>query len=250
MSLDGRRAVVVGASGVIGHAIAQALAEEGTRLVLGSNMHPEAASEIASRLCDAGGEAIAISADVSSPSGAQALVDAAQDALGGVDILINCAGATVGGGAFEDLTEDDWISAYRANVLSNVLPAQLIGPRMVQQGYGRIVNITSVRGLLTSGRTSIMAYSAAKAALANATVTIAKELGPNVLVNAIAPGFVYTPNYDSMTEELRQSFLDASVTRAWVPAEDIAAAAVFLAGSSSVTGQVLIVDGGFSLKFA
>lgn len=249
-TLKDKRAVVVGASGVIGAAVARALAAEGASVLLGSNTRVESAEQLANQLTEAGGVAAAVSADVSTMAGARVLSDAARQALGGVDILVNCAGATIGGGTFGELSEDDWSSAFRANVLSNVLPAQVIGPQMVEQGFGRIISITSVRGLLSCGRTSIIAYSAAKAALASAITTMAKELGPNVLTNAIAPGFVRTPNYDSMSDELQKSFLDASITGEWVPAEDVASAAVFLATSSSVTGQVIIVDGGFSLKFA
>ena len=93
-----------------------------------------------------------------------------------------------------------------------------------------------------------MAYSAAKAAVVSLTSTLAKTVAPDILVNAVAPGFVYTPNYDSMSEEQTRSFLDATLVKRFLTVDEVAEAFLFLAATSCITGQVLNVDGGFTLK--
>jgi len=113
---------------------------------------------------------------------------------------------------------------------------------------GAIVNTASIRGLDATGRPGIMAYSAAKAAMINFTKTLAKELAPRITVNAVAPGFVTTPNYDKTPEETKKEFIDGTLIKRWLQPEEIAEGILYLAGSPGVTGEVLVIDGGFSLK--
>jgi 3-oxoacyl-[acyl-carrier protein] reductase len=249
MNLTGKNVVISGASGVIGAATAEAFARSGCRVVLGSHSRPELAEKLRNQLMADGLTAHHIQGDVGTADGAKEFMGEASSRLGGIDVFMNCVGVTSGGGEFKDLREDDWISAIRANLLTAVFPAQEAVRLMRKQNGGRIINISSVRGVEHCGRTSIMAYSAAKAALVNFTKTLAKEVAPTILVNGIAPGFVKTPNYDSMSEELKRSFLEATLLGQWIPASEIAETALFLSRSNSITGQILLVDGGFSLKF-
>lgn len=252
MNLEDKAVVVTGASGVIGGVIGEAFANAGARVLLGSHRRPDNAMSLAEKLRSQGSPHVhSFSADVSTAEGADALIDAAKVHLGGsVDVVVNAAGATIGGGDFVSLTEQDWISAFQANTLTSVMTSRAAAAAMHGSGRpGRIINISSIRGLPSSGRTSIMAYSAAKAALFNITATLAKDLAPDVLVNAIAPGFVKTSNYDSMSDELKDAFLNATLLKRWIPASEIADTALFLARTDSITGQTVVVDGGFSLKF-
>lgn len=121
---------------------------------------------------------------------------------------------------------------------------------MQEEGQGSIINTSSIRGLDVSGREGIMAYSAAKAALINFTTTLAKELAPDITVNAVAPGFVYKPDYESFPDELKQAFLDGTLIKRFIEPHEIADAYLYLAGTPVVTGEVLVVDGGFRLKLS
>jgi 3-oxoacyl-[acyl-carrier protein] reductase len=243
-------AIVTGASGAIGSAVARALSERGAAVVVHSNSRHEAGEALKSEIERAGGRAVHVNGDLTDASVAQRLVEAAQESFGHVDVLIGTAGANAGVGTFESLQPEDWMSAYQANFMTAVNAASAVVPVMRENGKGSIVLTSSIRGIPAYGREGIVAYSAAKAALVNLTATLAKDLGPSVLVNAVAPGFVWTPNYEAMTEELRSSFTDATIIKRFIQPAEIAETFLFLAETEIITGQTLIVDGGFSLKIA
>ena len=123
---------------------------------------------------------------------------------------------------------------------------------MKAQGSGAIINTASARGLEHVGFPPVMAYSAAKAGVINFTRTLAKELAPNITVNAVAPGIVYTPlveaNFAKMDEELKKNLLDNTLIKRFIQPEEIVDAYLYLASSPVTTGEILVVDGGFSLK--
>lgn len=243
-------AVVTGASGAIGGAVSRALSQLGVAVVAHSHGRPANGEALVAELTEAGGSALHVNGDLTDPLVAQELVSQAERTFGGVDVLIATSGATVGGGEFTALSSDDWSSAYEQNVMTAVNASAAVVPAMMRRGGGRIVLTSSIRGLEAYGREAIMPYSAAKAALINIVATLAKDVGPSILVNAVAPGFVYTPNYDAMTEETRASFTEATVIKRFIDPSEIAAAFVFLASTDIITGQTLVVDGGFSLKMA
>jgi 3-oxoacyl-[acyl-carrier protein] reductase len=237
-------AVVTGGSGAIGRATVRHLADLGMQVVINSYSREREGAELAGEI---GATAIHVQADLTQRSEAQRLINAAVSHFGRIDLVVNLAGATVGGGPFVNLTEDDWAAAFDRNFYTAVWTSQAAIPAMGASG-GRIINTSSVRGLEHCGRTSIMAYSAAKAALINFTKTLAKELAPEIMVNAIAPGFVRTPNYDSMSDDLVQGFIGATPLGRFLHVDEIARAIGFLARADGITGEVLTVDGGFSLK--
>lgn len=115
---------------------------------------------------------------------------------------------------------------------------------------GVILNTSSIRGLFSTGREGIMAYSAAKVAVSGFTKTLAKELAPEIRVNAVAPGFVYTPNYDKMPEKTKKHFIKNTYLKRWINVNEIAEAFLYLATAKAVTGEILVVDAGFTLKDA
>jgi 3-oxoacyl-[acyl-carrier protein] reductase len=188
-----------------------------------------------------------VQGDVSQPSQVKKVFDAVINAFGTVDILINNAGITLGK-PFLETTKEDWLQVFDANFFSTVLCSQEAVKIMSQKGSGKIINTASIRGIEHTGRQGIMAYSAAKAAVINFTKTLAKEVAPNITVNAVAPGFVYTPNYEAMPKEMTNEFIEETLIKRFISDTEIAEAFIYLAGANAVTGEVLVVDGGFTLK--
>ncbi|BCJ35894.1 3-ketoacyl-ACP reductase [Actinocatenispora thailandica] len=247
--LAGRAALVTGASRGIGAAIATALAAEGCHVLLTSRRQ-DALDEVADRLRTAypGVEIRAHAAHVGDPDAAAGCVAAAVDAFGGVDVLVNNAGTNPYYGPMVDLDVARAEKTVQVNQLSVVLWTQAVWRASMRERGGSIVNLASVGGLLTEP--GIGYYNATKAAVIHLTRQFAAELAPRVRVNAIAPGIVRTRLARALWEG-HEPALNAAIPlgRIGEPA-DIAAAAVFLAGSTSgwLTGQTLVVDGGAAIR--
>jgi 3-oxoacyl-[acyl-carrier protein] reductase len=241
--------IITGSSSGIGRAIAYLLAQQGARIVVNSNKNTAGGVEVADKIKSQGGQAIYIQGDVSEEKDVANLFQRSIEHFGTVDILINNAGSTEGQ-PFLEATGENWQSSFKNNLISAVLCSREAAKIMLKKGNGAIINTSSVRGLEYTGREGIMAYSAAKAGVINFTKTLAKQLAPSIRVNAVAPGFVYTPNYEKMTQEQRDSFTNATLIKRFITADEIAEAYLFLAKSDIMTGQVLVVDGGFTLKMA
>ena len=119
---------------------------------------------------------------------------------------------------------------------------------MKEKGSGKIINTASIRGLPEGGRTGIMAYSAAKAALINFTKTLAKELAPTITVNAVAPGFTDSSAFNGVAKETIKGYLDSTLLKRWITPDEIADAFLYLAGADAITGEVLVIDAGWTLN--
>jgi len=246
-SLRGKAALVTGASGGIGRALAVALAEAGAA-VAASGRNGEALEETVRRIRAKGGVGIALPADLSEVEACRRLVQGAHAALGRLDVLINCAG-TNRRAPLESATPEEFNVVTAANLRAPYFLSQATHARMKEQGGGKIVNVGSITCSWGLGGVSV--YGATKAALAQLTKTQAVEwAGDNVQVNCLAPGFLRTP----LTEEAiwsdprrRQWLLDRiPAGRAGRP-EDLVGAMLFLASPASdyLTGQLITVDGGF-----
>jgi NAD(P)-dependent dehydrogenase (short-subunit alcohol dehydrogenase family) len=243
--LADKTALITGASRGIGKAIALALAEQGCRLVLSSRKQDaldEAAAEIRARHPKA--EVLAKAAHVGDPVQAQECVDAAIAEFGRLDVLVNNAATNP---HFGSLLEVDTAMAEKivqVNQLSVLLWTQLAWKASMGQHGGAVINIASVGGLVTEP--GIGFYNATKAAVIHLTRQFAVELAPSVRVNAIAPGLVRTHLARALWENYEDSLKSRLPMRRIGEPEDIAKAAVFLAGddSSWITGQTLVVDGG------
>ena len=187
--------------------------------------------------------------DVSDKADVQRVIDAFVAKFGRIDILVNNAGMSMPR-AFPDKTADEWAQVLNVNLIGPFLCSQAAAAHMRKAGRGKIVNVTSVRAVEHCGRAPVMDYSAAKAGLVNMTKTLAKELAPIINVNAVAPGHTRTDMLISLPEETKKGMLAGTPLNRFAEPDDIANAIVFLSSAEAdfITGQQLVVDGGFSLK--
>ena len=242
--LKGRIAVVTGGSRGIGKAIVLALAQAGADVAIDYHAHGDAAEEVCAAAERFGARAKAFQSDVADPDDVDRMAAAVLDALGPTSILINCAGITRDK-SFVKMTRQMWDEVIATNLggAFNVTHAFL--PTMLEKGWGRIINISSIVG--QTGNFGQANYAASKGALIGFTMTLARELArKNITVNAVAPGFIETDMTKDLPEAARQQVVASTPAGRLGKPEEVAAAAVFLASpaASYITGQVIAVNGG------
>jgi len=247
LGLNGKVAVVTGASRGIGRAIALELAARGARVVVNYHRSEQAAQEVVSQIQANGGEAVASQADVSDFQQAQALIKFALETFGDLHILVNNAGITRDT-LLMTMSEEDWDEVIRTNLKSTFNCSKAAIRHMIRKRYGRIINIASVAGQMgNAGQTN---YSASKAGQIGFTKALAREVASrNITVNAIAPGFVDTEILNTMPRETLEAALKLVPLGRMGRPEEIAFAVAFLASDQAayITGQVLGVDGGMAM---
>jgi 3-oxoacyl-[acyl-carrier protein] reductase len=244
--LNGRVALVTGASRGIGAAIAERLAAEGAAVAVNYAGRADAAAEVVASIQAAGGTAIALQADVSDPGACAELVAQTLEQLGGLDILVNNAGITRDG-LLVRMSDDDWNAVIQTNLSGAFHMIRAVAKHMMKARSGSIINIASVVGL--TGNAGQINYSAAKAGLIGMTKTVARELASrNVRANAIAPGFIATEMTDALPDAVREAAQGQIAMGRLGSTADVAAAVAFLASddASYITGQVIAVDGGMT----
>lgn len=236
-------AVITGASRGIGRSIALALAARGATIVA-VDMDQAATDAIVAELQAAGCKALAVVANVTVPGDAERMMDAATEAFGRVDVLVNNAGITRDG-LLMRMKDEDWDAVMNVNLKGAFLCTRAAFKVMSKQRYGRIVNIASVVGQM--GNAGQANYCASKAGLIGLTKSNAREMAKrNITVNAVAPGFIATAMTDALSDKVRAELTAQIPLERLGSADDIANAVVFLASEASgyITGHVLSVNGG------
>jgi NAD(P)-dependent dehydrogenase (short-subunit alcohol dehydrogenase family) len=244
--LTGKTAVVIGGTSGIGHAIALALAEAGADVVPTSRRE-ERVGQAAREIQQLGRRSLQVVSDVGDRASLDNLLQKCIEAFGKVDILVNSAGKTKRTPSIE-VSEDEWNDILHTNVTGTLRACQVFGRHMLERKYGRIVNIASLTSFVALYE--VAAYSASKAAVAMLTKSLAIEWAPHgVNVNAIAPGIFRTALNQKLLDETERGkeLLLRTPMKRFGKVEELGGAAVFLASeaASFVTGEVLVVDGGF-----
>lgn len=246
-TLDGKAALVTGGSKGIGRAIAIRLAEKGAKVAVNYNSSRDAAEEVAGVIGQAGGEALAVHADVSDLDQVKAMVGAVSDAWGHVDILVNNAGI-IDDRLLVRMPDEAWQRVIDVNLNGTFYTTRAVLRDMIRRRWGRIINIGSVVAL--RGNPAQTNYTASKAAIIGFTKALAKEVATRgITVNVVAPGYFETETTAVLTDEQRNRWLSLIPQGHFGDVQDIAHMAAYLADkkASYITGQVIDVDGGMAV---
>lgn len=255
LQLNGKRALVTGSTSGLGEAIAKTLASEGATVVIQGRRENEA-KRVTDEILAAGGKAIFVTGDLAIDAEADAVANAILDALGGVDILVNNAGIAPMGNWFET-PADTWLNVYNLNVAGMVRMVNRFAPTMKEQGWGRIIAISSGEGIKPNAYRG--AYSASKGAIINLSISLANAFAnTGVTSNTISPGLIWTAGVDEVADQMgiskQKSEREQKLLAEWAPnptgrigsPEDIAATVAFVASPKAgyINGANIRVDGG------
>lgn len=248
-NFEGKVALVTGASGGIGSAVAELLGKGGARIFM-AGTREDKLSQLGSEFHAKSIECSHLAIDITEPGAPAHLVDAVAEEYGKVDILVNAAGINRPEKA-EEVSEENWDAVFDINLRALFFISQAAGKKMIDQGYGRIVNISSQTGTVAIPLRA--AYCSSKAAVDALTRSLALEWAPyNVTINAVAPTFVETPFVAKMFKDadFKKYVLDSIPLGRMATTEEVAHAVLYLASdyAAIVTGHVLLVDGGWTIK--
>lgn len=247
MNLTGKVALITGASSGIGAATAAVFADLGAKVALGYHQNQKGADQVRDAIAAAGGEVIAIHADVREAAGIRTLVEGTTGRFGPIDILVNNAGSLVERMKIREVRPEQWDNIMNLNLKSAVLCSQAVAPTMMERKSGAIVNIVSIAGR-NGGGPGAGPYAAAKAGLIAFTKSLAKEMAAfGVRVNAVSPGVIDTPFHEVFsTPEMIRSFVAGIPMGRTGRSEECATAIAFLASdaASYVVGETIEVNGG------
>lgn len=245
--LSEKIAIVTGGSRGIGRGIALELGKRGATVIVNYQRNAEAAEEVVAAIAAAGGAALAVQADVSLEDDANRLIKTAADTYGKIDILVNNAGTTRDN-LIMRMSADDFDTVIETNLRSTWLCSKAVVRDMMRKRYGRIINITSISGIMGNGGQTN--YSASKAGIIGLTKALAREVASRgITVNAVAPGFVATDLTATLPEDIAKKINENIPLGRWATIEDVALATAFLASDEAayITGHTLNVDGGLAM---
>jgi len=245
MKLKDKVALITGASRGIGRATALLFAKEGAKVAVNYNRSEKEAVEVVASIKDGGSEAITVKCDVSDESQIKKMVDEVIEKFGRIDILVNNAGIVFDIPFFEK-TNEQWQKTLQTNLIGTFLCMKYVGPHMVKQKYGKIVNVASTNGIDAYDSTSAD-YDASKAGVIVLTKASAEIFAPFVSVNCVAPGWVDTDINKDLPKDYVKEETEKIYLKRFAKPEEIAKAILFLASddASFITGSVLVADGGY-----
>ena len=247
--LKDKVAIVTGSSRGVGRAVALAFAEEGAKVVVNYSSSKGSADEVVDKIMELGSKAVAVKADVSKREGAENLIGSAIDTFGRIDILVNNAGFTRPAMMLK-MTDEQWDAVVDIHMKGAFLCSQASARHMVEQKSGKIINVSSVAGIV--GTVGQINYSAAKGGIISMTKSMARELARyGICVNVISLGIVATDMTEKIRsdEKLKEIYMNRILLKRFAEPDDITPAFVFLASDESnyITGQLLCVDGGYGM---
>lgn len=247
MGLTGKTVLVTGGSRGIGRSIALLFAKEGANVVINYTNDEESAGGVIKEIEGFGVKGLAVKANVSKAEEVDEMADKIKENFGRIDILINNAGITKDG-LFIGMKEKDWDKVIEVNLKGVFLCTKAVIRKMVKQKYGRVINISSVVGVV--GNPGQVNYSASKAGIIGFTKSLAREVANrNITVNAIAPGFIETDMTRILPEDVKRDMIETIPMKKYGKPEDIANLVIFLSSDKAayITGQVIHVDGGMAM---
>lgn len=221
-------------------------AQEGAKVVVNYHVNKEGGEETLAEIQKTTQDCLLVQADVRKEADVDQLFKTVLNKFGTVDILINNAGVGGDNKPFLEMAYKDMKDVLDVHLASVMLCSQRAVKIMQERGGGKIISTSSIKGWEYGGGSPI--YAAAKAGVNSFTRTLAKHVAPRIQVNAVAPGYVRTRSYDDLPPEKLENFINQTYLKRWVTAEEIADAFVFLAKNDAMTGQVIYIDAGFTLK--
>ncbi len=246
MELKDKVVLVTGSSSGIGNATALQFAKEGCNIVVHYHENEKGALEVVSEIEKLGVKVVSIKADLSIEADIKNLFNQVLTSFNTLDILINNAAFPSEKVPYLEATQKDILDLLNINLVNAMVCSKYAIEIMNKQGQGKILNTSSIKGWEHGGGT--VTYAVTKAGINSFTRTLAKQVAPNIQVNAVAPGYVKTRVYDNQPKEKVDKWLDGTLLKRWVTVEEIADTFVFLAKNDALTGQIIYVDGGFTLK--
>ncbi len=243
--LEGKVAIVTGASRGIGRAVAERFAAEGAKVAINWVRGETEAESVAAAIDKDGGDALTVQADVSKSTDVGKLVDATLERFGRVDVLVNNAGVMVAKSVLET-NEEEWDRTIDVNLKGAYLCSKAVAPIMLRQQGGKIINMSSNSGLYHPSAMRFTEYVVSKAGMNGLTKAMALALGPHITVNAICPGWIRTEMIEDTAPEIEKAILAETALGRWGTPAEVAGAALFLASKDAdfITGELLIVAGG------
>ncbi len=246
MELKDKVVLITGSSSGIGKSTALQFAKEGCNIVIHYHENEKGALEVVSEIEKLGVKVVSIKANLSIESDIKNLFDQILTKFNTLDILVNNAAFPSEKVPYLEATQKDILDLLNINLVNAMVCSKYAIEIMNKQRHGKILNTSSIKGWEHGGGT--VTYAVTKAGINSFTRTLAKQVAPNIQVNAVAPGYVKTRVYDNQPKEKVDKWLDGTLLKRWVTVEEIADTFIFLAKNDALTGQIIYVDGGFTLK--